>query len=602
MSQATSFFPHQTIREGQDQLIKDADQAFSEKKILLAHAPTGLGKTAAILTAALHQAFRSKNRVFFLTNRHTQHRIAVDTLKLIKEKTGEELSCADLIGRRWMCRQEVRGLYGSEFYEYCKAVVEKGECEFYNKVRKKKALTVEGKLLVEKLEKKGILHNEELIALSQEEGMCSYEVSLALAKKATVIIGDYYCLFNPFVRETLFNKMEIALEDIILIVDEGHNLPKRITEMLSSSLSSYTIKNAVLEARKFRYPGLVFWLQELNRILNELADFSREEARERLVEKEDFLQEVKKVVDYESLVNELAVAADEVRKKQRKSYLGGIAGFLDSWKGEDKGFTRILTSKEGKYGPVVTLSYACLDPSLMAKEIFSRVQGGVIMSGTLRPTFMYQDLLGIQKGVEREYRSYFPSENKLSLIIPETTTKYTLRGEVMYRKIAGKCSEISSLIPGNLAIFFPSYQLRDEVGKFFSSAKKLFWEKSETSKEEKEKFLDDFRAGKEGGGVLLGVTGANFAEGIDLPGDLLNGVVVVGQAGSEDPGADQVLRAGVRTGLGLWLYLPGDYQMPAVNRKVHPFGNGPGGGDLPGRKVCLAELFLLFSLGRADCF
>ena len=28
--------------------------------------------------------------------------------------------------------------------------------------------------------------------------------------------------------------------------------------------------------------------------------------------------------------------------------------------------------------------------------------------------------------------------------------------------------------------------------------------------------------------MLLGVTGANFAEGVDLPGDLLNGVVVVG--------------------------------------------------------------------------
>lgn len=540
MPAAASFFPHQTIRAGQDELIKDIEQALAQKKILLAHAPTGLGKTAAVLTVALQQALKEKKcRVFFLTNRHTQHQIAVNTLKLIKEKmiqekSGEELICADLIGKRWMCSQEVSGLFGSEFNEYCKAVVEKEECEFYNKVRKKKALTVEGKLLLEKLQKKGILHNEELIALSKEEEMCSYEISLALARKAQVIIGDYYYLFNPFVQNTLFNKLEIELENIIVIVDEGHNLPNRVAEMLSSNLTSYVLRNAVLEARKFRYQGLIFWLQELNRILNELADFSQAETREskeRLVEKEDFMEEVKKIADYDELANELEVAADEVRKKQRKSYLGGIASFLNAWKGNDQGFTRILTQKEGKYGTVITLSYACLDPSLVTKDIFSRVQSGVLMSGTLKPTFMYKDLLGIEKGMEKEYRSSFPSENKLSLIIPETTTKYTLRGEAMYKLIAHKCSQLSSLIPGNLAFFFPSYHLRDEVGKFFNSAgsgKKLFWEKSEMSKEEKEAFLNGFRAAKEKGGVLLGVTGANFAEGVDLPGDLLNGVVVVG--------------------------------------------------------------------------
>jgi len=40
--------------------------------------------------------------------------------------------------------------------------------------------------------------------------------------------------------------------------------------------------------------------------------------------------------------------------------------------------------------------------------------------------------------------------------------------------------------------------------------------------------LEEFKGAKKIGGVLLGVTGANFAEGIDLPGDLLNGVIVVG--------------------------------------------------------------------------
>ena len=114
------------------------------------------------------------------------------------------------------------------------------------------------------------------------------------------------------------------------------------------------------------------------------------------------------------------------------------------------------------------------------------------------------------------------------MIVPETSTKFNLRGEVMCKKIAEICSNVSTLTPGNIALFFPSYALRDKVGCFISTKKKLFWEKSDLNKEEKETFLNSFKAEKEKGGVLLGVTGANFAEGVDLPGDLLNGVVVIG--------------------------------------------------------------------------
>ena len=41
-----SLFPHDEIREGQDALIKDLQSAVNDGKILIAHAPTGLGKTA----------------------------------------------------------------------------------------------------------------------------------------------------------------------------------------------------------------------------------------------------------------------------------------------------------------------------------------------------------------------------------------------------------------------------------------------------------------------------------------------------------------------------------------------------------------------------
>lgn len=520
-SSTISFFPHNIIRGGQREFIEDLDQAFSNRNILLAHAPTGLGKTASALAVAIKEAIKHKKKVFFLTNRHTQHKIAVDTLKKIKEKTGKNLSCVDLIGKRWMCSQEIAGVFGNDFNEFCKAIVEKGECEFYNNVRSSKGLTVEAKVLAKELDRP--LHNEELITASKEKKMCSYEIALAIAKNATIFIGDYYYLFNPFIQSTLFTKLELVMEDVIVVVDEGHNLPSRIMDMMSQNLTSNMLMNGVIEAKKFGYNGVIFWLQELTKILNQLSGND-----EKLIERELLITEVKKVVDYDGLVEELDLAASEIRKKQRKSYLGGISSFLEAWKNPDEGFTRILSEQKSKQGPFLVLSYSCLDPAIITKEVFLKVHCGVVMSGTLSPTFMYKDVLGIEKGIEKEYLSPFPLENKLNLIVPETSTKFSIRNELMFRKIAEKCSEFCSLIPGNVALFFPSYDLRDKIGYFFNSTKEKFWEKNGMAKEEKEMFLAKFKAAKDKGGVLLGVIGANFAEGVDFPGDLLNGVIVVG--------------------------------------------------------------------------
>ena len=521
-----NLFPHKVVREGQIAFIKDLDKSLDYNKILLAHAPTGLGKTASALSVALEKAIKHNKKVFFVTNRHTQHQIAVSTLKLINEKSDEPFSCVDLIGKRWMCNQEISGVFGNDFNEFCKAIVEKGECEFYNNVRSKKNLQVEAKVLINELGRQGALHNEELKYLTEQKRVCSYEIVLELAKKAKVIIGDYYYIFNPFVQATLFNKISTELEDIILIVDEGHNLPNRVTDMVSSNLTSIMIKNAILEAKKYKYGGVILWLQEMMKILNSLANFSQE--KESLVQKKQFMDAVQKVVDYDGLIAELDLAADEIRKKQRRSYLGGISTFLASWKGDDDGFTRILTERQGSQGPFMMLSYTCLDPSIVTKDIFKQIHSGVIMSGTLQPTFMYKDVLGIERSEEKEYPSPFPVENKLSLIIPQTSTKYNVRSEAMYKKIADKCSLLSSLIPGNVAFFFPSYNLRDKICSFLESDKKKFWEKNNMSKEEKDQFIESFKEEKIKGGILLAVTGANFAEGVDFPGDLLKGVVVVG--------------------------------------------------------------------------
>jgi DNA excision repair protein ERCC-2 len=587
-SNENTLFPHEEIRDGQKELTDDLRAALKTGKMLIAHAPTGLGKTASALSVALEKALDEKKKVFFLTNRHTQHKIAIDTVKLINKKTGKNIACSDMIGKRWMCNQDIASLFGTDFNEYCKGVVENGECEFFNNFKIKNELTPEAKLLVKEIRNRGSLHNEELIKICKEKKICSYEISLALAKECEVVVCDYYYLFNPFVQSTIFKKLDLELEDVILVIDEGHNLPGRVTEMLSSYLTTNMLKNGILEAKKFHYEGMISWLQKLNKIINELAEFDKIN-KERLVTKEEFADKVKQFLDYDELIMEIESAATEIRKKQRKSYLGGIVQFLQQWTGEDEGFSRIISEKYSRYGPINSLSYSCLNPSLITKTIFDQINSGIIMSGTLKPTSMYKDVLGIKESIQKEYPSPFPPENKLSMVVPQTSTKYTMRSEAMFQKMAGICSEILRLIPGNVAFFFPSYDLRDKVGNFMESKKKLFWEKSEMSKEEKEVFLNSFKEENEIGGGLLGVAGANFAEGVDLPGNLLNGVIVVGlPLGKPDLKTKEIIKYYDNKFNCGWDY---GYIFPAMSKCIQSAGRCIRSGTDKGAIIYLDERF-----------
>ena len=110
-------FPHDKIRKVQDTVINDVYDAIKNKKNIIIHAPTGIGKTASVLAPTLSYSMDKDITIFFLTSRQTQHKIAVDTLKQIKKKHGNNFGVADIIGKRWMCLQEVEGLNFGDFID-----------------------------------------------------------------------------------------------------------------------------------------------------------------------------------------------------------------------------------------------------------------------------------------------------------------------------------------------------------------------------------------------------------------------------------------------------------------------------------------------------
>ena len=157
MDKKEILFPYDRFREIQKDMISKIVSALDNKKNLIIHAPTGLGKTVAVMSPGLALALKNDLNVIFLTSRHTQHRLAVDTLKDIRNKYSVRFSAADMIGRKWMCIQgETEQLFSREFADYCRAMVESGKCEYYQNTRKGNKLSPGAKKTLEELKNKAL--------------------------------------------------------------------------------------------------------------------------------------------------------------------------------------------------------------------------------------------------------------------------------------------------------------------------------------------------------------------------------------------------------------------------------------------------------------
>ncbi|MEM3374720.1 MAG: DEAD/DEAH box helicase family protein [Candidatus Woesearchaeota archaeon] len=339
------FFPYKNIREEQNKLLLNVENALLYKKNLIIHAPTGLGKTVATLSPALSYALKKDLTILFLTSRHTQHKIAIDTLKSIKEKFNLDFSVSSIIGKKWMCL--ISGsdkMYSSDFITFCKKMREEKKCDFYINTRKTQTqFTMKASSLISTLSKNP-LTTEEIINYSKTELMCPYEISLGIAKNAKVIIADYYYLFNPEIGDNFLQKIGREIEKLIVIVDEAHNLPYRLKDLASEYLSSITIKRAIKEAKRFGYDSTI---ESLNDIMSSLTNLTEKMQinQEKIVSKNEFMQPLLEKYDYDQLIEDLEFIADSIRELQKQSYIGSIARFLRIWQGQDEGFVRIISIK-----------------------------------------------------------------------------------------------------------------------------------------------------------------------------------------------------------------------------------------------------------------
>gem|GEM_PF-1040293 len=566
----TALFPFEKMRGGQDKFISDVVETVNSGRHLVAHAPTGLGKTVSSLTPTVEFALKNGKVVFFLTSKQSQHKIVIDTLKSMQKKAKEKgmnIVAIDIISKQSMCPRPEANSFGILFSEFCKLQQKNKSCKYFSRTN--------SHVIVDLM--KNIFHVDELKRYCIKNGVCPWKTALDAAKNANVIVCDYNYVFSD-INEIIFPKLGKTIEDAILIVDEAHNLPDRIRGEYSGELTPRILEEAARELRK-RDKQLYHYLMKISSSLEEYV--SRElgdKGTQKRIAKESFLNLVNEVlkesldpITYETFTTMLFDEGEKVLEELETSYTVQVSRFLDGWRLSDS-----ICLKSVQNQPFPSISYRLLDPSFISREIFSRVSSSVVMSGTLVPTEMYADLLGLDKNRTKlqEYTSPFPKENRLNIIDTEITSAYQARNEEMFKNIGVKISDIISSLPGNLAVFFPSYELLEKTLPYVRSNAMLIREERNMSKSEKEELFEtlvSIRKSKKKG-ILLGVQGGSLSEGIDYSDNLLSGVIVVGMPLSPPTVESEALISYYENKFGLGKGRYYGYINPAMNKVLQACG------------------------------
>jgi DNA excision repair protein ERCC-2 len=545
-------FPYETVRKGQDEFISKVYQTIQQEKNILVSAPTGLGKTVSALAPAIYQAKAREKTVIVLTSRQTQANQVIKTIIDISKASKQEISYVAFIGKRSMCIHEEKELYpAQDFNDFCKKVRETGKCGHYinaknseHEALKKEiiktsvqaGMSVEGFIDLCKVNKP----DRKEFPTASKCGFCPYELTGEKAYRADVVICDFNYVFQKGIRENFLGKLGRSIEDCIIVVDEAHNLPDRIRKSHSYTLNTQMVDLALQEIKDFAKSSK---LDALFYVLNSTFDtlgkaLEHQKVTEKIILKEDFLtlitSQTKK--DIEDWIEECKTIEMIVKEEKIVSHVGRIGQFLEKWKTiSSQGFLR--TGEKVIRGNKVLYQYkiTCIDPSEFSSSLLNSSHSSILMSATLSPITMYQQILGIENATCLELDSPFSKQNQLTLVVDDVTSKYTQRTPEMFKKIAKHIKEIVRTVQDkNGIVFFPSYDFMEKILAHISITqldRKILKEQKFMSKEEKEDIIREFKSHttfNNKSKLLFAITSGSFAEGVDLPKEMLELVIVVG--------------------------------------------------------------------------
>lgn len=503
-------FPFPSYREGQRKFAGAVYKAIGEEKQLLVRAPTGTGKTISTLFPAVKAMGEGLlSRIFYLTAKTITRTVAEEALTLM-ERHGLRLKSVTITAKEKVCfKDEVRCT--REACEYADG--------YYDRIN--------GAVL-DLLSNETRITREVIARYAEKHRVCPFEFSLDAAYAADSVICDYNYIFDP--RVSLKRTYEEGRRRTALLVDEAHNLVDRAREMFSAELTKSAFL-AVQRAYKEVSPGV----SEAAKTVSAWFTAYRKGHGDQTRTVSHGLPE-----DLLGLLELFDRAAEE--ELQQPSAAAGAEGqqlLLDTYFAAHS-FLRIA----GLYDPLRHVTYGewdrrdvrlklfCIDPSSLLQGMAKGYRSLIYFSATLSPFSYYMEMLG---GRPDDYAVSIPSPfspEQWEISLYPWSTRYRDR-ERTKDGIVELIRRLAVQRPGNHLVFFPSYEYLKLIGDALGEAEgelasRLRIQLPGMTEEDRESFLNGFTAGCAQGVIGLAVLGGIFSEGIDLRGDRLTSVVIVG--------------------------------------------------------------------------
>jgi len=511
-------FPHAELRPGQDEIVAAVEEAVASRSHLLLEAPTGIGKTVAALWPALAYALREDKRLFVLTAKNLQQEMATRVLRQLAATGG--FHALRMRAKSRMCANgEV--ICHEEFCAFAKDYASK---------------LVGTGLVPRLLEDVAVLEPDLVFSAAAGAEVCPFEVSLDLAGRSQVVVGDYNYAFDPWIALSDFGP-EANLSDTILVIDEIHNLVERGRGYLSPELSAEASRKAAESAAAH---GASEIHDRIARVAGALADLIDGEVEGSMIEHppgdgvvetrhpDDALWRLRSELDA-TFVDYLEHQRETKSFRAEDPFVALYFGFLKFLHGlmlEGDAFAHLAERR----GTDRLLRVFCKDPSSHLGRIIGRTHATIGLSATLTPPEFYRDLLGFDAARTGTVTvgNPFPAERRRLVVDATLTTTWRERAASAPR-LAERISGFADAVPGNLLVLFPSFRYLLDVSESIAPrTKRVLVQQRTDTERDREALLEALRGAVMGDVLLLAVAGGVFAEGVDYPGDMLRAVAVVG--------------------------------------------------------------------------
>ncbi|HVS14596.1 MAG TPA: ATP-dependent DNA helicase [Thermoanaerobaculia bacterium] len=518
-------FPFHRPRPGQQEIVDRVAAALEQREHLLVEAATGLGKTAAALFPVLRFALAHDKRVFVLTAKTLQQRMATTVLDLLNRDAA--FRSLVIRAKSKMCAND-EVLCHEEYCDYAR--------DYFLKLSR-------SQLVPRLLAQNPSLDPDRIYEEARRESVCPFEVSLELTQQAQAIVGDYNYAFDPYVALQDF-AADADLSDVILVIDEIHNLVDRGRGYYSPQLSSGAARAAAeaiaLIARAGPASEMGLRLEQLCRQVAAAIEAAVDDAlpagaRAGAVEgalPEEQLWALRPALD-RTFVDYLEHRRETRSFRAEDPFVGlyfEVLRFLNTLMLAEKAgavFSRCLERE----GDDRRLRLLCKDPSRFLGRVLDRCHSAIGLSATLAPPEFYRDLLGFdpERTSTVSVPNPFPRAHRAVVVDASVTTTYKARGE-NYARIAERLAELARVVPGNTLALFPSYRFLAEVAERLppTHGKRVLVQGRTDSDRQRREILEMLQGALFGDVLLLAVAGGVFAEGVDYPGDMLKAVAVIG--------------------------------------------------------------------------